>query len=99
MQDDEEGAVSLLNAEHCLAWVRDDRSAAYPLHIAAWRVRLPPAFREVAEQACHCQSSNAACPLLKSSFMCLDARKLPKNNGEVGSLKEACAGNEAKWQL
>ena len=44
MQDDEERAISILNTERSLAWVRDDTSGAYPLHIAAWRVRIPPAL-------------------------------------------------------
>lgn len=39
MKDDQEGAIDLLQADRSLAWVRDDVSNAYPLHIAAWRVR------------------------------------------------------------
>ena len=40
MKDDQEGAIDQLQAERSLAWVRDDVSNAYPLHIAAWRVRF-----------------------------------------------------------
>ena len=34
-------AVQMLKAEPELAWVRDDDSGGYPLHIAVWHVSFP----------------------------------------------------------
>ena len=36
---DGEGALTMLEREESLAWIRDDLSGGYPLHIAAWQVR------------------------------------------------------------
>lgn len=35
---DTEAALGLLTAEPALAWVRDDQSGGYPLHLAVWHV-------------------------------------------------------------
>ena len=35
---DSEGAITLLEREGSLAWVRDDDTGGYPLHVAAWKV-------------------------------------------------------------
>ena len=36
---DTEAASKMLSAESSLAWIRDDESGGYPLHIAVWHVR------------------------------------------------------------
>lgn len=35
---DTDAALNLLSAEPSLAWIRDDDSGGYPLHIAVWHV-------------------------------------------------------------
>lgn len=34
-----DAALQMLSAEPLLAWIRDDESGGYPLHIAVWHVR------------------------------------------------------------
>lgn len=36
---DTDAASKMLSAEPSLAWIRDDESGGYPLHIAVWHVR------------------------------------------------------------
>ena len=36
---DTDVALKILSAEPSLAWIRDDESGGYPLHIAVWHVR------------------------------------------------------------
>ena len=35
---DGEGAITMLNREPSMAWMRDVDTGAYPLHIAVWQV-------------------------------------------------------------
>ena len=39
---DTNAALKMLLAEPVLAWIRDDESGGYPLHIAVWHVRTIP---------------------------------------------------------
>lgn len=47
---DTDAASKMLTAEPSLAWIRDDESGGYPLHIAVWHVRTcvlllePPSY-------------------------------------------------------
>ena len=42
-----DAAVSMLSTEPSLAWIRDDDSGGYPLHIAVWHVRTHVVIKNV----------------------------------------------------
>lgn len=39
---DGEGAITMLERDPSMAWMRDSHTGAYPLHIAVWQVLFPP---------------------------------------------------------
>lgn len=42
LQEGEEGAaLALLEEDKTLAWIRDDETGGYPIHIACWKVLYP----------------------------------------------------------
>lgn len=69
-------AAALLEEERALAWIRDDESGGFPIHIACWKVcagaadvrtRLCVPWLSAALEACTCGSPSyqGCCSLLR----------------------------------
>ena len=59
-----DAAAKTLSAEPSLAWVRDDESGGYPLHIAVWHVRAAPLLLDCLSHLMHTKfHQGAVCAL------------------------------------
>lgn len=58
-----DAALEMLSAEPSLAWIRDDESGGYPLHIAVWHVRRTTLLMEC---LCHIPAHHLSLCALRS---------------------------------